>query len=146
MRVTVLPCVFLCVFTIGFLLDDESSLRRVLERWCRLLRCRCLLWCRRLLLEHSESAGSVVVRDSSSSSAWLGFISVHVLLSDHVMLSPSCCSNPLSVVPRSVKVQDLLSISNWKSGKRVQLPSSIVTRCTHWLTTNSRRPPRPNDQ
>ena len=65
MRVTVLPYVFLCVFTIGFLLDDESSLRRVLERWCRLLRCRCLLWCRRLLFEHSESAGSVVVRDSS---------------------------------------------------------------------------------
>ena len=93
-----LLCVFLRVFTIGSLLGVESSSQRVLDRWCRLLRCRCragfeFFDC--LLFEHSESADSVVVRGSSSSSAWLGFTSVHVVLSDQVMLSPSCCSNPL---------------------------------------------------
>ena len=124
MRWTVLPCVFL-----ESLFDVESSSRRVSVRWCRLLRCRVLLRCRRLLSEHSESADSVVVGGSSSSSAWVGLTSVHVLSSDHVMLSPSCCSNPLYVMPRCVKAQERVSVSIRKLGESVQLPSVIVTSC-----------------
>ena len=123
MRWTVLPCVFL-----ESLFDVESSSRCVSMRWCRFLRCRVLLRSRRLLLEHSESADSVVV-GGSSSSAWVGLTSVHVLSSDHLMLSPSCCSDPLYVMPRCVKAQERVSVSIWKLGESVQLPSVIVTSC-----------------
>ena len=92
----VLPYVFL-----KSLFDVESSSRCVSKRWCRFLWCRDLLRSRRLLLEHSESADSVVV-GGASSSAWVGFTSVHVLLSDHLMLSPSSRSDPLYVLPRCV--------------------------------------------
>ena len=92
------------------------------------VRCRVLLRRRRLLLVHSESADSVVV-GGSISSAWVGLTSVHTIPSDHLMLSPSCCSNPLYVLPRCVKVQDRLSESIRKLGDSGQQPSVIVTSC-----------------
>ena len=69
-RVTVLPSVFLRVFTIRSLLVVITSSRRVLVRWCRLLRCPCLSgskFLRFLLPESSELADSVAVWGSSSS-------------------------------------------------------------------------------
>ena len=116
-----------CAF-LGSLFDVESCSRSVSMRWCRFLRCRVLLRCRRLLLVHSESADSVVV-GGSISSAWVGLTSVHTIPSDHLMLSPSCCSNPLYVLPRCVKVQDRLSESIRKLGDSGQQPSVIVTSC-----------------
>ena len=96
-RVTVLPSVFLRVFTIRSLLVVITSSRRVLERWCRLLRCRCLSgtkFLRFLLPESSELADSVAVWGSSSS-VRSASIRVHVSPSHQVMPSPSFCNFPV---------------------------------------------------